>query len=306
MQVPVPHHAVCFGEVLLDILPSGPLPGGAPLNVAFHLKKLGLHPAIISKRGTDKHGADLMVFLKNNGISTQYIQTDKEQPTGIVHAVPDEKNEVVYDIVQPVAWDFIEWEEKLSQLVRKVPYFVYGSLAARSKTSRVTLHRLLEESQTRVLDINLRPPHYDKTEVEYLLHKADILKLNLAELDGVCSWPGNYHHSTDKIALIQERYQIPLIIVTKGGDGALVNDNGKVYEQAGYPVNVADTIGSGDAFLAGFLSRLIQEAPIAESLAFASAMGTFIATQRGACPDYQAGQVWELIQVQSSISSSFR
>ena len=67
---------VCFGEILWDILPSGAVPGGAPMNVAYHLQKLGLTPGIITRVGIDEKGKQLIDLLTGNGISTDHIQLD--------------------------------------------------------------------------------------------------------------------------------------------------------------------------------------------------------------------------------------
>ena len=106
-----PNKVVCFGEVLWDILPTGPLPGGAPMNVAYHLNKLGANPALITKVGEDAYGRDLLEMLSNNGVTVKY-ETDPEYPTGLVYANVGENHEMAYDIVYPSAWDFIEWKQE--------------------------------------------------------------------------------------------------------------------------------------------------------------------------------------------------
>jgi fructokinase len=300
MQQSSPHLVVCFGEVLWDILSSGPLPGGAPMNVAYHLKKSGTNPAMITKIGLDDYGKELLNIFSKSGITTEYFYVDYEHATGLVYANPNEHNEVVYDIVFPSAWDFIEWKDEFIPLLQQSQFFVYGSLACRHKTSRDTLAQLLEIANTKVLDINLRPPHYQRTQVEYLLQKADILKMNLAELELVTGWFSQFKSVEDRIKLIQDQFKIDTVIVTMGGDGALVNDKGNIYRHEGFKVTVADTIGSGDSFLAGFLHQLLNGFSIETALTFASGMGAFIATQAGACPQYEIAQITELIQSATS------
>ena len=135
---------VCFGEVLWDILPTGAHPGGAPMNVAYHLKALGSNPVIISKIGTDKYGEQLVDILAKHGVNTEYMQVDFQLPTGLVYADVSNQHEVSYDIVFPSAWDFIEQKEELTTLVSSAEYFVFGSLTSRNKTSRNTLYNLLD------------------------------------------------------------------------------------------------------------------------------------------------------------------
>jgi fructokinase len=295
------HEVVCFGEVLWDILPSGPLPGGAPMNVAYHLKKLGHNPALLTKIGLDHYGKDLIEILSSHGVITDYFDVDYEHPKGLVYANVNDNHEVAYDIVHPSAWDFIEWKNEHVKLLQESNFFVFGSLTSRSKTSRNTLMHLLEVAKTKVLDINLRPPHFRRTNIEYLLAKADILKMNIAELELITGWFSEFKTTEERIQLIQDRFQIDTIIVTMGGDGAIVNYNGSIYRHNGFKVTVTDTIGSGDSFLAGFLHQLIKSATIGEALAFASGIGAFIATKSGACPPYELNEVTDLMN--STVSS---
>lgn len=286
-----PFDAVCFGEILWDILPTGAKPGGAPMNVAYHLQKLGLQAAMISRIGMDERGNELVAILQANGVTTEYVQKDTEHITGIVNATLHETNEVTYEIVHPVAWDFIATEERLIGLVNGAQFFVYGSLAARDKTTAQTLFQLVEAAQTRVVDINLRPPHFSQQLVEWLLESADILKLNEHELPLLCSWYGSLKKDEEQVKFMQERFAIPTIIVTKGGEGAMVCHEGRLYSHPGYKVKVADTIGSGDAFLAGFLAKTKEGLPIEQRLQFANALGAFIASKEGACPAYEVSEI---------------
>lgn len=285
----------CFGEILWDILPGAELPGGAPMNVAYHLKKLGVFPTLISRVGLDDYGKRLLELLGRNGLPSNYVQEDKDHATGLVYARPGAHHEVSYDIVFPSAWDFIEWREDFPNLLAQSGYFIYGSLAARHEVSRHTLYRLLEAPATKVLDINLRPPHFDRPGLEYLIQKADILKMNSGELELVAGWFAEYKKLEDKIRKVQDQYNINTVLVTMGGDGALIAEGGTIYRHPGFPVKVADTIGSGDAFLAGYVYKKLRGASPEMTLEFASGMGAFIATQPGACPAYEPDQVTALI-----------
>jgi fructokinase len=283
--------AVCFGEILWDILPTGAKPGGAPMNVAYHLQKQGLQTALISRVGKDKWGNDLLSLLATNGVTTDYVQQDEKHITGIVNATVHESNEVTYEIVQSVAWDFISPEEGLTQLAQQANFFIYGSLSARNKTTANTLWGLVEAANTKVVDINLRPPHYTKALVEQLLESADILKLNENELPLISLWYATRKAEEEKMKFLQDRFGISTIIVTRGGDGAMVCQDGVVYSHPGYKVTVADTVGSGDAFLAGFLAKTKEDLPMGERLQFANSLGAFIASKQGACPDYRLDEI---------------
>ena len=287
------YKVVCFGEILWDRLPSGDQPGGAPMNVSYHLSKLGHAAALISKVGKDELGDRLLHLLEDRGLQMDFIQTDGVYETGVVVATVLPGNEVQYEIRQPVAWDFIESVESHASLVQQAQFLVFGSLATRNKTSRDTLFSMLENPVTRVLDINLRAPHFTKENIEALMRKTDVLKLNENELPLVSKWFGNYTLPADQLQLLQDTFGIKTIMVTCGASGALLNLDGRLYRHPGYRVTVKDTVGSGDAFLAGFLHQTIQDQTPDQRLAFANRTGAFIASKEGACPAYDAAEITE-------------
>ncbi len=287
---------VCFGEILWDILPTATLPGGAPMNVAYHLKKLGNDPALITRIGNDDWGKKLIVLLTENNINVNYVQTDEVLETGKVNAIIGENNEVTYDIVQPVAWDYIHMQNDLKNLIANEDYFVYGSLAARSNISRNTLFKLLEVAKNKVFDVNLRAPHYTKDIFEKLLPAVHLLKLNEEELTIVSSWFADVKTAEEKIKLLQDKFNIPNIVVTKGGNGAVFNCDGKFYTNKAYKVTVADTVGSGDCFLAALITKLFLKENPQNALQFACAAGALVASYSGACPNYSVHEITDLIK----------
>ena len=291
------HQIVCFGEVLWDIFPSGAVPGGAPMNVAYHLHKQNKNAALITKIGKDDEGKELINIFSARGMCTNFFQVDEVYETGKVFARLNTDNEVTYDIVQPVAWDYIKWDDAFKPLVEEADYFVFGSLAARNTISKNTLFKLLEIAKNKVLDINLRAPHFNRRIVEELLQKADFVKMNIAELELITGWFSNYNSTEDRLKLVRDKFRITSIVVTMGGDGAMLYMNDEIIFHNGFKVDVVDTVGSGDAFLAGMLARLIDNAKPTEALDFACSLGAFIATQRGACPDYQLEDVTHLINI---------
>ena len=287
---------VCFGETLWDFLPGGKLPGGAPVNVAYHLKQLGKNPAVITRIGDDELGKELKEIYESKDIDTRFFQVDKEHETGKVFATLKDDNEVEYDIVQPVAWDFIEYNDEVEKMVAEADYFVFGSLASRNEKTRKSLLHYLDSAKIKVLDINLRPPHYSKEILETLLHHVDILKLNLSELHLISGWYADLKSDEEMVKLLKKKFDLQILIVTKGGDGAMLFMHHQFYFHPGYSVKVADTIGSGDSFLAAIISKLIDSASPEDALDFASALGAFVASRSGACPHYQISEVTALME----------
>jgi fructokinase len=284
----------CFGEMLWDVLPTGRQPGGAPLNVAVHLHNFGLEAQIISRVGHDDLGTELLAFVASKGISTQYVQRGETHLTGVVKANVSNSMEVTYQIVKPVAWDYIQYTPELCALVETSEAFVFGSLAARQPPSRETLYRLLQQAPLKVFDVNLRPPHYSRDGVTYLLRQADVVKLNHHELAEIMGWFGVSPAEDTALRWLAERFQLQAVCVTKGADGAVLWVGQQLHRSPGIAVQVQDTIGSGDAFLAALLRGWLAGQPPAEYLAFACAAGSLVASYQGATPAISEDQVRQL------------
>ncbi|KMQ60157.1 ribokinase [Chryseobacterium angstadtii] len=283
------YKAVCFGEVLWDIFPGEQRRiGGAPFNVAYHLFKMGLNVEMISSVGDDELGHGILQKIKDWQISTDQIQITKEHPTSTVIAMVDENNDAHYDIVENVAWDFIETTQENKKVLDTADALVFGTLAARNEKSRNTLFEMLEISSYNVFDINLREPYYEIRMINELLHKTQLAKFNKAELRMMLDFLNKeYKDEKDSIRYLQDKFGIKEIIVSKGSKGALYAYEDNFYLYPTIPVEVKDTVGSGDSFLAGFLSKRLQkEASAHEIMAQAVSLGAFITSQEGACPEY--------------------
>lgn len=278
---------VCFGEMLWDIFPDAQKAGGAPFNVTYHLKQQGIASFILSRVGKDELGNRLLQQIDSWGIPPSYCQVDNEQATGTVLATLDENKEAHYDIVSPVAWDFIEWTPAYEALVKNCGAFVYGSLSTRNEESRNTLYRLLESAPYKVFDINLRPPFFSLPILEHLLQQADLVKINQAELKQILELLSQtYDSEDDRVRFLQERFHIGEVLLTKGSKGALYYDHQTQRTFPSIPVVINDTVGSGDSFLAGYLAQIIKGSTIEKAMLNATAMGAFITSKIGACPSY--------------------
>lgn len=296
-------NAVCFGEILWDNLPSGKRPGGAPMNVAYHLRKLEITSNLISSVGNDQNGKELLDMLQSLGLSTAYCQSDPEHSTSTVEVTITPDNEVSYDIIFPVAWDFIKYQDQFETLVRNTDAFIFGSLSGRNDVTRETLCQLLDLSPFNVFDINLRPPFYEEKYVSYLLQKTDMLKLNLQELNILVSWSSSAcKNESDKIKLLQDQYNIKEIILTKGSAGASYYTEHAYFHHEAHSIQVKDTVGSGDSFLAAFLSKKLKGESVENILDFASAVAAFVTTQSGACPPYSLLDIKQFIAKKQSVN----
>jgi fructokinase len=225
------------------------------------------------------------------GINNSLLQVDQEFSTSRVIASLNNNNEVSYEIVYPVAWDFIGENHDLDSNISSSTYLVYGSLASRNEITRNTLFNLLENSAIKVFDINLRPPFIETELLQQLLQKADIVKFNQAELEIVQTlFGGSLEDEASQAAFVINAFGVQTVIVTKGASGASCYTADTAYHSQGTAVEVNDTIGSGDAFLASFVAGLIHGDSPTENLKNAIAMGAFVATKEGGCPNYEQAE----------------
>jgi fructokinase len=294
---------LCVGEVLWDVLPGGAKPGGAPMNVAIHLKKFGVDVSMASRIGNDISGSKLKDFIEASGLSSFNIQTDDKLQTSKVLVHLDANNNATYEICEPVAWDNLELTDSLKDKAKNAGLIIFGTLAARNEQTRKVIMALLESDARKLVDINLRRPYDKKDIVEAMLRKADIAKLNDEEIVVIAKWY-NKHKYDEKslIRWIAEEYNCKIVVVTRGDHGAIAYNNGEFYDHPGFKVNVVDTVGSGDAFLAGFVASLLNGLGSDEALQFACATGAFVATQSGGTPDYSINDINQIINRQCPTS----
>ena len=287
---------ICFGETLWDVFEKERKPGGAPMYVAVHLRKFGIDSKVISRVGKDELGKELLDFLSSKNVDTSLIQTDDTKPTGLVNVEIGEKGDASYDIVFPSAWDFIAPPDFLNKSNEDDFILVFGSLASRNIPSQETLFNLLEKSDLALFDVNFRAPHYKQDFIERLLSKSDIVKLNEHEIVIIGDWLGVQSDSYEELAKsISAAYAVDQIIVTLGDKGALVFFDGKLHRHHGFKIDVVDTVGSGDSFLASYLANFIQALAVDRCLELACATGAYVATQNGAVPDYSFSDIDNIV-----------
>lgn len=265
------------------------------MNVAYQTNNLGMRSRMVSRVGNDTPGHELLSFLQSKGISTHWVQTDPAAPTGLVNVSLDDKGVPSYEIVQPAAWDFIEVLPEVLSAVRESDALVFGSLSCRSEQTRDTLLQLVRIAPFRVFDVNLRAPFYDQNLLEKLLPQANFVKVNDAELVILADWYGLRGGEPEQMAALCERFGIARMVVTKGEHGAACLGPAGYCETPGIAVQVQDTIGSGDAFLSGFLSQMFAGKTDSECLRFANALGALTATKPGGTPAISPAEIQALL-----------
>jgi len=286
---------LCVGEVLWDSLPTGLFLGGAPFNVACHLRASGLPATIVSRVGADRLGEEVLERAARYGVGTDLVQVDPVLPTGFVKVALDAAGNAKYEILEPVAWDAIALDDALLRRASEARAIVFGCLAQRNAITRGTLERLWETEALRVFDVNLRPPYDDAAIVRRSLAHADIVKINDHELAQLAAWFGGRSGLRDAAADVAETFGCRMVCVTRGGSGAALWRDGRWTEHPGYRVEVQDTVGAGDAFLAAFLAGLIAGEEDRALLQHANLIGAYVATQPGAVPAYEQAMIAHIL-----------
>lgn len=271
-----------FGEVLFDEFDDGSqVLGGAPFNVAWHLKGFGLNPLFVSRIGKDETGKQVQKAMSHWGMNCDGIQQDSQHPTGrvtikLVDAQPE------FDIRSDAAYDYIKSDELDTVLSSITPSILYhGSLAARAKNSSQSLQALKARNIPTFVDINLRDPWWNQQQVAQLVQGVEWLKLNEDELQRL---------SKNKQAMLSEQaeefldeFQVKNLILTRGADGAwLFSEDNIIKTEPVQVFNMMDTVGAGDAFSAVCLLAITNQWPVKTGLQRASMFASAVCEQRGA------------------------
>ena len=292
--------ALTFGEALFDIIEGTAHLGGAPLNLAAHLAKLGAKPAVLTAVGRDELGKILLYRAKEMGVDTSYILIDDKRPTGTVTVKLEDEGIPIFTINEGVAWDAITLDERRFEALAAEDWdvFCFGTLAQRSKENRKTLKRLLSEIKAKhfFYDVNLRTGFYRKEWILSSLEHSTILKMNEEEAAQISDMLfGTKYACKALCCLLTERYPgISVICITKGPEGAAVYQDGVYEEIKTTPVEVADTVGAGDAFSAGFLYTYLSGHGVSKAASIACILGTYVASKPGAVPEYSEELITEL------------
>lgn len=277
-----------IGEVLWDLIPGGRMPGGAPANFAYVASKLGHDSRVMSRVGDDQAGADLCSALSEKGIGTALIQTDDSLATGTV-GVEFVDGQPHYEIFGSVAWDHLESTPAWLEASATCDAVCFGSLAQRSAKSRETIFSVVGKcAGMRVFDVNLRQSFWNAAVIRDSFVAANVVKLNDEEFPLIAKVFGLESADTDATAeaLINE-FALTQICITRGARGSVIYSAERKAETTGLEIEVADTIGAGDAFTAGVVHGLLNRWDLERINTFANRVGAFVAARTGAMPDFR-------------------
>lgn len=283
---------VLFGEVLADVFPDRSVLGGAPFNVARHLKAFGRNPVLLSRVGNDDPGRNVLGTMAQNGMEIGGIQFDRHHPTGQVKVHLEEGGSHRFEILPEQAYDFIH--PAVARMVRLPldPALVYyGTLAQRHEVSRRALLTLLRSTDAaKFLDVNLRAPWYGEKTLRSALQYANIVKLNAEELEVLAEiFALPQSEPQDRVMELMRRFDIEQVVVTRGAEGAWqMSHAGKTVETVAgnRGATVVDTVGAGDGFAAVYILGTLRRWPMAQILARANNFAAAICGIRGGAPDH--------------------
>ncbi len=295
-----------LGELLIDFTENGtsgqgnPLleanPGGAPCNVLAMLKRLGRNVAFIGKVGDDMFGKQLTEAVKEVGIDTRNLVVDKEVHTTLafVHTYPDGDRDFSF-YRNPGADMMLKKEEVQEDLIRDSKIFHFGTLSSTHEGVREATRYAIDVAKEAgciiSFDPNLRPPLWKdlndaKAEIEYGFSKCDVLKISDNEVEFMCGTT-DYDEGA---RMLQEKYHIPLVMITLGKDGSRAYYKGIRAE--GKPFlsdKTIETTGAGDTFCGSSLNFILEygldnldEEKLTEMLTFANAAASLVTTRKGA------------------------
>ncbi|WP_195978012.1 carbohydrate kinase family protein [Blautia luti] len=295
-----------LGELLIDFTESGtstqgnPVleanPGGAPCNVLAMLEKLGKKAAFIGKVGNDMFGTQLKNAVEEVNIDTRNLVIDKEVHTTLafVHTYPDGDRDFSF-YRNPGADMMLTRDEVQEDLIRDSRIFHFGTLSSTHESVREATRYAIDVAKEAgcivSFDPNLRPPLWKsledaRAEIEYGLGKCDILKISDNEVEFLFGTT-DYDKGA---ALLKEKYNIPLILITMGKDGSRAYYKDLRVEAAPFlQEHTIETTGAGDTFCASSLNYILEHGldnltaeNLKELLTFANAAASLITTRKGA------------------------
>jgi len=295
-----------LGELLIDFTENGtsaqgnPImeanPGGAPCNVLAMLERLGKKTAFIGKVGKDMFGNQLKAAVEEVGIDTRALIMDEEVHTTLafVHTYPDGDRDFSF-YRNPGADMMLTMDEVPDDLIRDSRIFHFGTLSSTHEGVREATRHAIEVAKEAgciiTFDPNLRPPLWKsledaRVEIEYGLTKCDVLKISDNEVEFLFDTT-DYDKGA---ALIEEKYHIPLVLITMGKDGSRAYYNGRRVECAPFlQEHTIETTGAGDTFCASILNYVLEhgledlsDENLMEMLTFANAGASLITTRKGA------------------------
>jgi fructokinase len=294
-------NVISIGEILWDVVGQDEHLGGAPFNFAVHLARLGHQVSFVSAVGTDERGQKTLDTMSQMGLSTRNVRRVAGHPTGVATVSLDEAGYPNFLIHRPAAYDFpqVTGEDLAELFACPVDWIYFGTLLQMNPEAKRLTMRLLKAGggARRFYDVNLRPGCWEPSLVRELMEKASVVKLNAEEAAEVARIAGEALESLERFCRgFASRFGWEGVCVTRGADGCSLLLEDEYVEASGYPVQVADTVGAGDAFAAAFVHGVGAGWPPLRVADFANRVGAMIATRPGGAPEWTIAEAEALQQ----------
>lgn len=283
-----------IGELLWDLLPGGARLGGTVTNFAVFCARLANQVVLASSVGNDEYGGRARSILLQPNLDLQQLQFDADHPTGTVEVTFSAESQPRYVIHRGVAWDFIYPTPGLLAVAATANAVCYGTLAQRHEVSRSTIQSFVEAtapSCVRVFDINIRMPDCTAEVLRWSIAHATILKVSDEELPVFFSLLGEKVSADPRVAalwFLENHPNCALVATTLGAHGCLLTTREDEFQHPGFPINLVDTVGAGDAFTAGLIHSYLRGASLAQMAEIGNLCGSYVASQAGATPPLSA------------------
>lgn len=283
---------VSVGEVLWDVFGDREFLGGAPLNFSANAQRLGNSVVLLTAVGADLRGSRALAQMSSLGLTTEFVQTVMERPTGTAAVLTDSSGSASFVIERPAAFDLVHADQGVLDRLRDFhpDWLYFGTLAQTDPRNEALLLQLIRQSGGAkcFYDMNLRTGHWNLDLVQRLSRIATVLKLNDAEAELLfhLSFPSGQFTLEEFCRHWSSTYGVQTICVTLGSQGCCVFMDGSLRTFPGYSVTVVDTVGAGDAFAAAFLHGLQLGWPTGSIANFANALGAVVASRAGATPEW--------------------
>jgi fructokinase len=256
---------------------------------------------MLSAVGDDALGVEAISAAALLGIDTSLVAT-VDVPTCVVEVVLDAAGSPTYSIPARTSWDEIVVDDETLRSISAfgANYFCFGGLELRGEVARHAVLTVLDTCQfdAVLFDVTLRRDYTAGT-LAVGLENCSIAKMNAEEaatLDLLFDCGGGPPERL--LPALAQRFGIDVVCITLGEHGALIGSESEVLTCRGYATPVAEpaanSVGAGDAFSAGLVTRLHAGASLADACDFGARLGALVASRAGAVPRYTAAEVARL------------
>lgn len=295
---------VVCGEALIDMFlddvvsPSetrwAALAGGGPMNTAVALSKLGEHTQFLGRLGSDAFGAQIVRHLADNGVGTELAVRSRDATT-LGMASVDEAGKASYVFHIHGTANF-GWRAEEFPTLDDDTWLHFGSIGSVLDGAYEPIRSFVSNTEAALsYDLNVRPSILPDREVYF--DRVSTLMAAVGASGGIVkasdediNWLVDDDDPLGYAEGWAAEYGLAKFIVTQGADGVVaVKADGRHVTVPGRVVELVDTVGAGDTFMAGFLSRYAANpADVAEALEFGVAASAIVCSRKGANPPTRA------------------